>query len=121
AIEHPDPESALADALSRPGWHADAALAEALRAPLERLCARYLLREKSGTHPLDPVAQFHLNNGALVNRIYWLADTWDRGLRQSYGMMVSYRYDPNEVDRNHDRFLNDGHIAAASRVQGLVD
>ena len=120
-IGHPDPETALAEALARPGWHADAGFADALRAPLERLCARYLLLEKSGTHPLDPVAQFHLNNGALVNRIYWLADTSARGLQQSYGMMVSYRYDLSEVDRNHDRFLADGHIAAASRVQGLID
>jgi malonyl-CoA decarboxylase len=121
AIGHPEQDTALADALARAEWHGDARLAEALRGPLQKLCARYLLREKSGTQPLDTVAQFHLTNGARVNRIIWLADTSARGLRQSYGMMVSYRYDPNEVDRNHDRFLSDGSIAAAGRVQGLLD
>ena len=121
AIDHPDPDTVFADALARPGWHEDARLADSLRVPLEKLCARYVLTEKAGTHPLDPVAQFHLNNGALVNRIYWLADTSERGLRQSYGMMVSYRYDLSEVERNHDRFHSDGHIAAAGRVQGLID
>ena len=121
AIGHPEQDTALADALARAEWHGDARLAEALRGPLQKLCARYLLREKSGTQPLDTVAQFHLTNGARVNRIIWLADTSARGLRQSYGMMVSYRYDPNEVDRNHDRFLSGGSIAAAGRVQGLLD
>jgi malonyl-CoA decarboxylase len=79
------------------------------------------MREKSGTHPLDPVAHFHLSNGALVSRIYWLADTSARGMEQSLGMMVSYRYEPSEVEENHERFLRDGHIAAARRVQKLLD
>jgi malonyl-CoA decarboxylase len=120
AVGHAQPETALADTLARAGWPLDARLAEALRAPLEKLCARYLLREKSGAHPLDSVAQFHLNNGARLNRIFWLADTSPRGLSQSYGMMVSYRYDPGEVDKNHERFLASGHIAAAGRVLNLL-
>ena len=121
AIGHPDPERALQDALARPDWSADPRIAEALRAPMERFSARYLLREKSGGHPLDSVAQFHLHNGALIDRIYWLADTSARGLKQSYGMMVSYRYDLSEVDKNHDRFHNSGTIVAAGRIQGLLD
>ena len=74
----------------------------------------------TGTQVLDSVAQFHLNNGARLNRIFWLADTSPRGLRQSCGMMVSYRYDPSEVDKNHDRFLASGHIATAGRIQNLI-
>jgi malonyl-CoA decarboxylase len=111
----------LAAALTRPDWASDARLSEALRAPLEKLCARYLLKEKSGGQPLDPVANFHLNNGARVNRFFWLADTSARGMRQSYGMMVSYRYDPDAVDKNHERFLHSGQIAASSRVLRLLD
>ena len=88
---------------------------------MEKLCARYLLQEKAGNQPLDPVAQFHLDNGALVNRIHWLADTSNRGLRQSYGMMVSYRYELDEVDANHEQFQRGGRIAAARRVQRLVE
>jgi malonyl-CoA decarboxylase len=120
AIEHPERETALAEALARADWSSDVRGLEALRVPMERLCARYLLLEKSGTQPRDPVAQFHLTNGARVNRIVWLADTSERGLRQSYGMMVSYRYNPADVDQNHDHFLNGGHIAAARRVQRLI-
>jgi malonyl-CoA decarboxylase len=120
AVGHDRPEAALRDTLARPDWFRDARYAEALRAPMEKLCARYLLREKSGTSPRDPVAQFHLTNGARVNRIVWLADTSERGLRQSYGMMVSYRYNPADVDENHDRFLNGGEIATARRVQRLL-
>ena len=113
-------EATLAAALARPGWASDAKLAEALREPMEKLCARYLLKEKSGGQPLDPVASFHLNNGARVHGLFWLADPSTRGMRQSYAMMVSYRYDPDEVDRNHERFLHNGQIAASSRVQRLA-
>jgi malonyl-CoA decarboxylase len=121
ALGHAQPGTALAAALARPGWNADAGLANALGEPMEKLCARYLLREKSGAHPLDPVAQFHLNNGARINRIYWLADTSAHGMEQSYGMMVSYRYELSEVEENHERFRHDGHIAAARRVLRLLD
>jgi malonyl-CoA decarboxylase len=113
-------EVSLAAILARPDWAGNATLAQALRAPLEKLCARYLLKEKSGTRPLDLVAQFHLENGARVNRIFWLADTSPRGMQQSYGMMVSYRYDLDEVDKNHERFSQSGQIAAASRVLRLL-
>jgi malonyl-CoA decarboxylase len=121
ALGHPDPATVLHDALARPEWPTDARLGEALQETMEKLAARYLMREKSGTHPLDPVAHFHLSNGALVSRIYWLADTSARGMEQSHGMMASYRYEPSEVEENHERFLRDGHIAAARRVSKLLD
>jgi malonyl-CoA decarboxylase len=121
AIGHPDPATALADALARPEWSTDERIADALREPMERLCARYLLQEKSGSQPLDPVAHFHLNNGAHVSRIFWLADTSARGMRQSYGVMVSYRYALSEVGRNHEQFQQNGRVAAARRVLKLLD
>jgi malonyl-CoA decarboxylase len=121
ALGHPNPETVLADALARPEWSTNARLGEALREPMEKLAARYLLQAKSGTHPLDPVAHFHLSNGAQVSRIYWLADSSAHGMEQSYGMMVSYRYEPSEVEPNHERFVRDGHIAAARRVLRLLD
>jgi len=120
-IGHPEPQLAIADALARPDWHTDDRLSEALQPVLERLCARYLLREKTDGHPLDPVAHFHVTNGARVNRIFWLADTSARGFRQSYGLMVSYRYDLEDVDRNHERYLNGGRVPAAGRVSRLLD
>src|SRR5262249_8185977 len=121
AIGHPEPQNALADTLARPDWAQDTRLIDALRAPLEKICARYLLREKSGGHPVDSVAQFHLTNGARVNRVYWLAGTSARGLRQSYGLLVSYPYDLREGDKNHERFLSHRTIAPAAPVQGLLD
>ena len=120
ALGHAQPGSTLAAALARPEWPADTRLSEALRESMEKLAARYLLREKSGPQPLDPVAHFHLNNGAVVSRIYWLADTSAHGMDQAYGMMVSYRYEPSDVEKNHERFQHDGHIAAARRVQRLL-
>jgi len=121
ALGHPDPDAVLVDALARPDWPNDGPIVEAIRESMEKLCARYLLREKSGRHPLDPVAHFHLNNGARVNRLLWLADTSARGLKQSYGMMVSYRYDLSEVERNHEEYLQSGRVAAARRIKRLVD
>jgi len=121
AIGHPEPGRALADALARAEWPADARLAKALREQMEKLAARYVLQEKSGGIPRDPVAHFHLHNGARVSRIFWLADTSARGMRQSYGLMASYRYDLAEVDENHEQFLLNGRIAAARRVLRLLD
>jgi malonyl-CoA decarboxylase len=121
SIGHRDPATALSEALAGADWHRDRRLADALRHVLERLCARYLLREKSAGRPVDQVAQFHLGNGASLDRIFWLADTSARGMTQSYGMMVSYRYDPDEVEKNHERFLANGRLAASSRVLRLLD
>lgn len=111
----------LAEVLADDAWIADERVREALQDPLERLCARYLLREKSEQVPLDPVASFHLNNGARVNRILWLADSSARGMRQSYGLMVSYGYELDRVDENHERFAHNGEIAAARPVRRLLD
>jgi malonyl-CoA decarboxylase len=119
-LGYPDPGTVIADTLARPAWPTDTRIGGALRELMEKLCARYLLLEKSGNQPLDSVAQFHLNNGASVSRLFWLADTSPRGMKQSYGMMVSYRYDLSSVDENHERFRHDGHIAVARRVQRLL-
>ena len=121
AVGHPDSASALADVLARPDWASDERLAGALREPLERLCARYLLQEKAGSQPIDPVAHFHLSNGAHVSSIFWLADTSARGMRQSYGVMASYRYALSEVGKNHEQFQQNGRVAAARRVLKLLD
>jgi malonyl-CoA decarboxylase len=93
---------------------------EAQREALLKACARYLVEEKKGGQPLDPVAQFHLHNGASVDRIFWKADLSQRGLAQSCGLMASYRYDLDAVDCNHEEFLNGAPVAAARRVLRLL-
>ncbi|MGE5088386.1 MAG: malonyl-CoA decarboxylase [Candidatus Levyibacteriota bacterium] len=89
-----------------------------LQEPLIALCATYLLQGGDGTETVrDPVARFHLNNGASLERIDWLANTSRRGLRESLGMMVNYLYVPRSIEANHDRFMH-GEIAASRKVRG---
>ncbi|RVU34993.1 malonyl-CoA decarboxylase [Hwanghaeella grinnelliae] len=101
-------------------WVKDAELSEALRPALLRLCARYLVQEKRKERPLDPVARFHLSNGAQVERVNWLGDISDKGMRESAGMMVNYLYRLNDIEKNHERFAKSGFVATSSGVRGLL-
>ncbi|MBA2527331.1 MAG: malonyl-CoA decarboxylase family protein, partial [Pyrinomonadaceae bacterium] len=67
----------------------------------------------------DPVARFHLNNGAKLERINWLADISKKGLRESLGLMVNYLYEPRAIEGNHEKF-GQGEIVASRRVRGLM-
>jgi malonyl-CoA decarboxylase len=108
-------------ALATAGWYQNAGLRAALEKPLSRLTAEYLLTAKRRDgRALDPVAQFHLSNGARVERLNPLADTSKRGLEQSYGMMVNYAYRLAEIEENLEAYTGEGKIAAASAVAGLV-
>ena len=89
-----------------------------LQDALTRLCATYLT-SGNGEAAIDPVARFHLNNGAKMERINWLADTSKKGLRESLGLMVNYLYEPKAIEGNHQKYV-DGDIVASRRVRGLV-
>ena len=78
------------------------------------LCAYYLLNAKQGTEPADPVARFHLGNGAQLERINWLADVSTRGLQRGAGLMVNYLYDLGDVEANRESYVS-GHRVVASR------
>ncbi|HWY73108.1 MAG TPA: malonyl-CoA decarboxylase [Burkholderiaceae bacterium] len=97
----------------------DGASAETQR-QLVRLCAHYLMYAKQGRDPLDPVARFHLGNGARLERLNWLGDTSPSGMRRSAGLMVNYVYRLDEVERNHEAYAKDGQIAAAKRFEVLA-
>src|SRR5205085_9858303 len=91
-----------------------------LREPLTALCATYLLRGGDGREAAqDPVARFHLNNGAKLERINWLADVSKKGLRESLGLMVNYLYVRRAIQSNHEKFVR-GDIVASRQVRGLV-
>ena len=91
-----------------------------LKEPLMLLCATYLMSNAERGEPSrDPVARFHLNNGARLERINWLADLSRKGIRESLGMMVNYLYDPRSIEDNHEKFVR-GEIVASRRVQALV-
>jgi malonyl-CoA decarboxylase len=107
--------------LDDPGWIVDAAEREALAASLMPLAARYLLQEKrQNGQPIDPVARFHLGNGARVERLNWLGDISPRGLGQSAGIMVNYLYEPKDIERQHEDYAERGTIAVSLGVKKLL-
>jgi len=110
----------LREALARPDWLQDAALAEAMEEPMRRWCARYLCQEKSGGKALDAVARFHLANGARLERINWLADRSPKGLKESYGLMVNYLYRLGDIEANHDAYVGQGQVVASPAIKALL-
>ncbi len=64
-----------------------------------RLAVHYLKTMKNG-QLLDPVARFHLGNGARIERLNWAADCSAKGMAQSCGMMVNYLYELEQLDDN---------------------
>lgn len=88
---------------------------------LRQYAAHYLTRAKrKGTQPLDPVARFHLGNGAQVHALHAGADTSPKGQAQSRGVMVNYLYDLSRVSQNHEKFATRGEIATSSEVRSLA-
>jgi malonyl-CoA decarboxylase len=117
----PADEAVLAGALDGDGWIHDPDKAAAIRPHLLRAAAVYLLNAKArGGKPLDPVARFHLNNGASLHRINFLADTSPRALAEAHGLMVNYQYKLDEIEANHERLAQGGPIAASAEVQKLA-
>ncbi len=108
-------------ALDEPGWWNDAGKAEALREPLMRAAAWYYLRARTGRGlPVDAVARFHLGNGARLERLNWLADTSDKAMGQSHGLMVNYLYDLDDIEKNHEAFAEGRTVVASSAVQRFL-
>jgi malonyl-CoA decarboxylase len=89
------------------------------RGALLRLGAAYLHGTLEADAGSDPVAKFHLHNGAQLARLNFLANPSPRGLRESFGLMVNYLYDLRRIERNHERFVH-GRIAAAREVTRLL-
>jgi|TARA_B100000795_G_scaffold4945_1_gene3531 malonyl-CoA decarboxylase len=86
----------------------------------QALAAHYLLEAKKpdGT-PFDPVARFHLGNGAKVHAVHAMADTSDNGLKQSNGTMVNYLYDLSQISQNHEKFVENNTVVASATVKSL--
>ncbi len=102
-------------------WRSDPKLVAEMRAPMMSLLAAYLVHGKSRGRPLDPVARFHLGNGARLERVHWMADTSAKGFAQSHALMVNYYYDLDEIEANLERFDADGTVAASGRVTRLAE
>ncbi len=115
-----DDREALA-ALDEDSWWRTPELAEEVREPLLRAAAWYYMRARNGRGlPVDSVARFHLGNGARLERLDFLADTSQRALKQSCGLMVNYLYDLDYIERNHEAYAQQRAIVASSAVSRLV-
>jgi malonyl-CoA decarboxylase len=102
-------------------WHKDKAIAAALQGPLMRLCAQYLVEAKRDNGAaLDPVAHFHLSNGARIERLNWLGDVSEKGLKQSAGIMVNYLYRLGDIEENHEAYVGERTVVASSAITGLL-
>ncbi len=115
-----DPAKAIGKLLERKNWTRDHEVTKALREPLMRLCGRYFLARREDNAPIDPVARFHLKNGARLERINWLGDVSSKGLKQSAGIMVNYRYVLDDLERNHEAYMRDGRIALGGEIRSLL-
>ncbi len=103
--------------LDTEGWATDKARCEAVRKAILPAASAYFLGAKNPKgKPVNPVARFHLGNGARLERVNFLADTSAKGLRQSYGLMVNYLYDLQAIEKNHEAYANDGTVKVSSGV-----
>jgi malonyl-CoA decarboxylase len=99
----------------------DAEADEGRREELEKFAAVYFLEQKNDRNePLDPVARFHLKNGAILERINMLGNPSDKGMERSLGTMVNYVYDLSKVEENHEEYVRNNRIIASAQVKKLL-
>ncbi|MBW0004625.1 MAG: malonyl-CoA decarboxylase [Hyphomicrobiales bacterium] len=92
--------------------------ADTLREALLAAAAHYFLEARSPSgRPLDPVARFHLGNGARLERLNWPGDTSERGLREAHGLMVNYLYKLDDIETNHEAFVTRNEVVASHQVR----
>ncbi|TKT71060.1 MCD, Malonyl-CoA decarboxylase MCD [Afipia massiliensis] len=115
------PTRAALAALDTPGWADDPDIAEQVKAELLPLASYYFIEAKgSRGHPLDPVARFHLGNGAQLERLNFLGDRSEKGMQQSHGLMVNYLYALDKIEANHEAYAEKGQIASSSAVRKIL-
>jgi malonyl-CoA decarboxylase len=104
-----------------PTTHPDE-VGERTRTNIEYLTAWYLLNAKRAgmATAFDPVAHFHLSNGARIERLNWNGNGKENGWSQSFGMMVNYLYDLSMIEKNHESYVGQGKIAASGAVKRLL-
>ena len=100
-------------------WLSDNVIYEKLAPILTSLCAYYLSEVTRNGKPLDPVARFHLHNGAQLNQINWLGDRSKNGIDQSFGILVNYVYDIASIERNHEDYVHHGRMSVSDSVKKL--
>ncbi|XP_068656045.1 uncharacterized protein [Aristolochia californica] len=102
-------------------WAQSDTLLEVLQRPLMRLCARYLFQEKKRGKAFDSVGNFHLQNGAIIGKLNWMADRSEKGLNQSAGIMVNYFYRLDKIEENAQSYFSTGHIESSPEVRQYLE
>ena len=111
-------EANLGSVMEHPEWTQRPEVCELLKEPLLTLCARYLhQRRDRDSAPIDPVARFHLGNGARIEQLNWLGDVSAKGMRESCGIMINYVYALSDIKKNIEAYSQGKHIAAAARIR----
>jgi malonyl-CoA decarboxylase len=114
-------DRAVLSGLDKPGWWQLADVREPMQETLMRAAALYYLRARNRRGlPQDSVARFHLGNGARLERLNWLGDATQKGIDQSYGLMVNYRYELDDIEKNHEAYAEGRNIVASSAVKRLA-
>jgi len=113
------PFAQLRQLLSDNSWVKEESAVRSLENFLMKLCAHYLYVEKRRSYALDTVANFHLRNGAVMWRTNWMADLSPRGLKNSFGIMVNYRYFLEECEDNSQAYVEKQQIRCTEQIQNL--
>ncbi|MFT2110016.1 malonyl-CoA decarboxylase [Marinomonas sp. 2405UD68-3] len=106
--------------LNEAGWSTSQEHCTLLRPVLTKLCAQYLVNAKKSGKPYDPVTRFHLGNGARIERLNWMGDKSTKGLEQSAGLLVNYFYAIDEVEKNHEAFVNKDTIVHSKEISKML-
>jgi len=103
-------------------WYKNEEILEVVKKPLMRLCAYYLLnvKKKNSKNAYDPVANFHLTNGAKIEHIHWMADISKRALLNSFGIMLNYHYRLDKININHEAYMSNGKIHASTDAKSWL-
>jgi len=107
--------------LDHPNWTKKPAAAAAVEKALLPLAAHYFLhaRTRAG-RVVDPVARFHLGNGARVERLDPLGDLSEAAMKQSHGLMVNYLYEIDQIEKNHEAYANKNEVVASAAGRRLA-
>lgn len=112
----------LLEILNIDNWHENKEISETIKFPVMRLCAHYLfnIKRNDASCAFDPVANFHLSNGAKIEHIHWMADISKRGMKQSAGIMLNYHYRLDKIAINHENYMTNGNIHASSTAKSWL-
>ena len=111
----------LKDTLANDDWCTNENLSHALKGPLQRLAVEYLTTAKGkDDRARDPVAHFHLSNGAIMERLNWMGDRSDKGIKQAAGLMINYLYNADRIEDNHEAYSGLRQVKTSSSIKNIL-